>query len=56
MLFPSGSEYDKYDGDWKGDDMNGKGIMIYSNGDKYEGKWEWGNREGKGIMGKEREL
>ena len=27
----------KYDGQWKDDKPNGKGIMYYADGDKYKG-------------------
>ena len=40
---------EKYDGEWKNDKYEGKGIYYYKNGDRYEGDWKNGKREGKGI-------
>ena len=31
---------DKYEGDGKNDEREGKGIMHYKNGDKYDGDWK----------------
>ena len=39
---------DKYKGEKKNDEFEGKGEMIYYNG-KYEGEWKNGLREGFGI-------
>ena len=40
----------KYEGEFKNDLRNGKGIMYYKNGNKYEGEWKNDVKEGKGIM------
>ena len=40
---------DKYEGDFKNDCPEGKGIYYWINGDKYEGDFKNGVREGKGI-------
>ncbi len=31
---------DQYDGDWKNDKRNGKGILTYANGDEYSGQFK----------------
>ena len=31
---------DKYEGEFKNNKKEGKGIIYYKNGDKYEGEWE----------------
>ena len=31
---------DKYDGDWKDDNKDGKGIYSDANGNKYDGDWK----------------
>ena len=30
----------KYEGDWKNDKKEGKGILYYNNGTKQEGEWQ----------------
>ena len=47
MKYKSG---DKYEGFWKDNKREGKGIMKYKNGDKYEGDWKDNKREGKGTL------
>ena len=37
----------KYDGKWKNDKEEGKGIYYYNNGDKYDGEWKNDKIEGK---------
>ena len=39
----------RYEGEWKNDEKEGKGIKYYNNGDRYEGEQKSGNKEGKGI-------
>ena len=46
MFFKSGNIYE---GDWKNDIQNGKGILIYKNGDKFEGNFINGEINGNGI-------
>ena len=41
---------DRYEGEWKNDDREGKGILYYKNGDRYDGEWKNDKREGKGIL------
>lgn len=36
MQFPGGS---KYIGEWKNEQMNGKGVFIFCSGAKYAGEW-----------------
>ena len=31
---------DKYEGEWKNNKREGKGIMFYTNGNKVEGIWK----------------
>ena len=40
----------KYEGDFKNDKIDGKGILYYNNGNKYEGNWKNDKKEGKGIL------
>ena len=42
--------YDKYEGDWKNDVKEGKGIYYYKKGGFYEGDFINDKREGNGIM------
>ena len=37
-----------YEGEWKSDKREGKGINIWTTGEVYEGEWKSGKREGKG--------
>ena len=41
---------DKYNGTWKNDKREGKGIMEYYIGNKFEGNWINDKREGKGKI------
>mmetsp|Transcript_19471 Transcript_19471/g.33104 ORF Transcript_19471/g.33104 Transcript_19471/m.33104 type:complete len:84 (-) Transcript_19471:6-257(-) len=36
-LTPDGS---KYDGEWKDDKKNGRGVYTYPDGSKYDGEWK----------------
>ena len=36
MNYPNG---DTYDGEWRSDNKDGRGVMEYSNGTKYDGDW-----------------
>ena len=47
MIYKNG---DKYNGYWKNNKKEGKGIMKYNNGDKYEGYWKNDKKDGYGIM------
>ena len=38
-----------YDGGWKNDKQDGKGIFYFNDGDVYEGDWKNGGQRGKGI-------
>ena len=40
----------KYEGDFKNDKREGKGIFYMNNGDRYEGDFKNGLRDGKGIF------
>ena len=40
----------KYEGEFKNNLRDGKGIMYYNNDNKYEGEWKNDFKEGKGIM------
>ena len=42
-------EGNEYDGEWREDKANGKGIKNYKNGDKYEGEFANGEKHGKGA-------
>ena len=39
----------KYIGEWKEDNMNGQGVMVYMNGDTYDGQWTNNLRNGQGT-------
>ncbi len=39
----------RYEGEWKGGDQSGKGMMTYANGVKYDGQWKSNKQEGKGT-------
>ena len=40
---------ERYEGEWKNDLKDGKGIHYFPNGERYEGEFKNGNAEGKGI-------
>ena len=43
------SNGDKYDGHWKNNKRDGKGIMIYhATNEKYDGYWKDDKRNGEG--------
>ena len=39
-----------YEGEFKDDKREGKGVYIWKDGEKYEGEWKNDKREGKGIL------
>ncbi len=45
VTLPNG---DKYKGEWRDGEFNGKGIYYYTNGGKYDGQFKEGNMDGKG--------
>ena len=49
-LFNHSHKYDRYEGDFKNDKREGKGVQYYKNGDRYEGDFKNNKREGKGIF------
>jgi len=40
----------RYEGGWKDDKMDGKGIRYYAEGSKYKGTRKNGKKHGKGIL------
>jgi len=46
----SKSNGDLYEGQWKYDRINGRGIYNYANGEKYDGEWQNNIRNGKGTL------
>ena len=38
----------KYEGEWKDDMKDGKGVDLDNNGDKYEGIWVGNKKQGPG--------
>ena len=38
---------DLYEGEYKDDKKNGKGIFYYNKGDRYEGEFKDGKKNGK---------
>ena len=41
---------DRYEGDYKNNKREGKGIYYFNNGKRYEGNWKNDKKDGKGIM------
>ena len=41
---------DIYEGEWKNDLREGRGVLKFSNGDFYEGEWKNDLREGRGVL------
>ena len=41
---------DRYEGDYKNDNPEGKGIYYYKSGNRYEGNLKNGKKEGKRIF------
>lgn len=39
-----------YEGEWKDDCKEGKGVFVSTNGDKYEGDWVNNEKSGKGSF------
>jgi hypothetical protein len=39
-----------YEGDWKSNMRNGKGILYYANGDVFEGEWIGNMKFGIGVL------
>lgn len=54
MKFKNG---EVYDGHWKGDLMDGKGVYYFNNGDKIDGLWINGKYEesGKNVFEEDNE-
>jgi len=44
------SKGDIYEGEWKDDNMHGKGIYKFHGGKIYSGEWYCGDMHGQGIM------
>lgn len=40
----------RYEGGWKGGEIDGEGVASYRNGDVYTGSFVAGKRQGKGVM------
>jgi len=40
----------KYEGEWKNDQMHGQGTYYFSNGNRYTGQWQKDNMSGLGTM------
>jgi hypothetical protein len=43
------SSGEKYIGEWKDGERNGKGITSFSNGNEYIGEWKNGKKNGEGT-------
>jgi hypothetical protein len=41
---------DRYEGEWVGDLMHGRGSWVAANGERYEGEWRDGERHGRGLF------
>ena len=46
-VFPEGKQYS---GEWKGNRIEGYGVMKWPDGASYEGFWKKNKMEGKGIF------
>lgn len=44
------SNQDEYKGQFKDDELNGKGVYHHANGDVFEGMWIRGKKHGRGEM------
>jgi len=40
----------RYDGEWRDGDFNGRGIFLWANGDSYEGDWRDDMANGNGTL------
>ena len=40
----------RYEGEFRDDNFNGQGILIFASGDRYEGEFRNGKRNGRGIL------
>ncbi len=47
MTMPDGG---KYDGEWRADMFEGRGVMTFSDGGRYEGEWRAGMYDGRGVQ------
>lgn len=47
MRFKNG---DRYEGEWKNDDMSGHGFYFWSSGDTFEGEFDCDRRDGDGVL------
>ena len=41
---------EKFEGEFKNDNMHGKGVLTEASGNQYLGHWKEGKRDGKGTM------
>ena len=39
----------RYEGEYKDDQKNGRGVFTYASGDRYEGEFKDGKRNGQGV-------
>jgi hypothetical protein len=46
MFYANG---DRFEGNFKNDEMQGSGIYTYANGDRYDGEWEKNKMKGRGT-------
>jgi len=40
----------QYDGEWKDNKLNGKGVMKYNDGAEYDGEFLNGKKHGRGAV------
>lgn len=40
----------RYDGEWRDDKPNGRGVKTWAKGDRYDGEWKDGKQFGRGIL------
>ena len=40
----------RYDGDWKNNQMHGKGVFTWDNGKRYEGEYKDDKKNGYGVF------
>lgn len=41
---------EKYDGEWDGGSICGKGVFYFASGEKYDGEWRENKESGKGSF------
>ena len=48
--FLDGKRGDRYEGEYRGGQANGRGVYTYTDGSHYDGEWREGRRNGRGVF------